>query len=177
MRLFSYEKNFWSGKWKNLVWMIYKLILVFVLKRWYSNKRRQKTVSNILKKIFKVLTSLLKDDILIKSPKRATKWFALWKLNRTTNYVKKRVTVFKKQAKRHIIFRNSMQTFLANWDFILFAQVQLGFWFHQKQSFLWRVWSWLRTNAGGVPNTCKSSAGSIQKPSGGRMWNERRTGE
>ena len=25
-----------------------------------------------------------------------------------------------------------------------------------KQSY-WRVWSWLRTNAGGVPNTCKSS--------------------
>ena len=22
---------------------------------------------------------------------------------------------------------------------------------------LWRVWSWLRTNAGGMPNTCKSS--------------------
>src|SRR5699024_12421048 len=25
---------------------------------------------------------------------------------------------------------------------------------------LWRVCSWLRMNAGGVPNTCKSSAGS-----------------
>ena len=24
-------------------------------------------------------------------------------------------------------------------------------------NFLWRVWSWLRTNAGGVPNTCKSN--------------------
>lgn len=22
---------------------------------------------------------------------------------------------------------------------------------------LWRVWSWLRVNAGGVPNTCKSN--------------------
>ena len=28
----------------------------------------------------------------------------------------------------------------------------------QKDSiFLWRVWSWLRVNAGGVPNTCKSN--------------------
>ena len=26
-----------------------------------------------------------------------------------------------------------------------------------KQFFLWRVWSWLRVNAGGVPNTCKSN--------------------
>src|SRR5699024_12481855 len=30
----------------------------------------------------------------------------------------------------------------------------------------WRVRSWLRTNAGGVPNTCKSSARSGQSPFG-----------
>ena len=40
---------------------------------------------------------------------------------------------------------------------------------------LWRVWSWLRTNAGGVPNTCKSS-GMMKKLassdfSGGRVSN------
>jgi len=38
-----------------------------------------------------------------------------------------------------------------------------------------RVWSWLRMNAGGVPNTCKSN-GTMLKPSdawlsGGRVSN------
>src|SRR5699024_8250776 len=35
---------------------------------------------------------------------------------RTTNYVKKRVTVFKEEAKRHIVFRNDMQTFYGEFD-------------------------------------------------------------
>ena len=37
----------------------------------------------------------------------------------------------------------------------------------------WRVWSWLRTNAGGVPNTCKSSEEIPfgDEPSGGRVSN------
>ena len=26
-----------------------------------------------------------------------------------------------------------------------------------KNNLFWRVWSWLRTNAGGMPNTCKSN--------------------
>ena len=30
---------------------------------------------------------------------------------------------------------------------------------NNEQSNKWRVWSWLRINAGGVPNTCKSIAG------------------
>ena len=38
-----------------------------------------------------------------------------------------------------------------------------------------RVWSWLRTNAGGVPNTCKSSGDmeelALKYPSGGRVSN------
>ena len=28
---------------------------------------------------------------------------------------------------------------------------------HEKYKFFWRVWSWLRINAGGMPNTCKSN--------------------
>ena len=27
----------------------------------------------------------------------------------------------------------------------------------KTKKFFWRVWSWLRVNAGGVPNTCKSN--------------------
>ena len=38
-----------------------------------------------------------------------------------------------------------------------------------------RVLSWLRTNAGGVPNTCKSSGDveelALKHPSGGRVSN------
>ena len=37
----------------------------------------------------------------------------------------------------------------------------------------WRVWSWLRLNAGGRPNTCKSSGSTESLLSG----DERRTGE
>ena len=47
----------------------------------------------------------------------------------------------------------------------VFFWLGLGFsrpWFWDvfvlKFYFLWRVWSWLRTNAGGVLNTCKSNA-------------------
>ena len=40
-------------------------------------------------------------------------------------------------------------------------------------NFLLRVWSWLRTNAGGVPNTCKSSDEVLfgEWISGGRVSN------
>ena len=42
-----------------------------------------------------------------------------------------------------------------------------------RLNFLLRVWSWLRTNAGGVPNTCKSSEWSSfgNGFSGGRVSN------
>ena len=33
-----------------------------------------------------------------------------------------------------------------------------------------RVWSWLRMNAGGVPNTCKSNGVWIRKSSDGIVW-------
>ena len=52
---------------------------------------------------------------------------------------------------------------------LLKSQSNLSKWLN----FLVRVWSWLRTNAGGVPNTCKSSEwisfGS--EASGGRVSN------
>ena len=49
----------------------------------------------------------------------------------------------------------------------LFFWLGLGFsrpWFWNvvlKFFFLWRVWSWLRTNAGGVLNTCKSNGKAL----------------
>ena len=43
--------------------------------------------------------------------------------------------------------------------------------------FKMRVWSWLRTNAGGVPNTCKSSELNSRIPSGWFVGRERRMGE
>ena len=35
-----------------------------------------------------------------------------------------------------------------------------------------RVWSWLRTNAGGVPNTCKSSENFAAESFGRKQWKE-----
>ena len=35
--------------------------------------------------------------------------------------------------------------------------INASFVFLPDHNFLWRVWSWLRTNAGGVLNTCKSN--------------------
>ena len=46
-----------------------------------------------------------------------------------------------------------------------------------KQGFYLRVWSWLRMNAGGVPNTCKSSEKIMIEPSGDWLIGKRRTGE
>ena len=42
---------------------------------------------------------------------------------------------------------------------------------------LLRVWSWLRMNAGGVPNTCKSSGIYLNETSVEWEYRERRTGE
>ena len=44
----------------------------------------------------------------------------------------------------------------ANTEFAMQIHVQSQF-FWQGQNFNMRVWSWLRMNAGGVPNTCKSN--------------------
>ena len=46
-----------------------------------------------------------------------------------------------------------------------------------KIPFLLRVWSWLRMNAGGVPNTCKSSEKSWNETSVKWRDGKRRTGE
>ena len=40
-----------------------------------------------------------------------------------------------------------------------------------------RVWSWLRTNAGGVPNTCKSNENRRIETSVDWSWGKWRTGE
>ena len=54
-------------------------------------------------------------------------------------------------------------------SFFVFCWVVFGF----SQGFLWRVWFWLRTNAGGVLNTCKSN-GILGSLLPGWEW---RTGE
>ena len=37
----------------------------------------------------------------------------------------------------------------------LLARIWTNFW--KNKIFFWRVWSWLRMNAGGMPKTCKSN--------------------
>ena len=44
----------------------------------------------------------------------------------------------------------------------------------KNEKISWRVWSWLRTNAGGMPNTCKSNEISFLFPKEKLQW---RTGE
>ena len=59
------------------------------------------------------------------------------------------------------------------------TNVSIQNWANQFSEFISRVWSWLRTNAGGVPNTCKSSENLLIDPfgvilikeSGGRVSN------
>ena len=53
-------------------------------------------------------------------------------------------------------FNSRQQTFLTSKQYAS-KQIELN---NRKivLTFIMRVWSWLRTNAGGVPNTCKSNA-------------------
>ena len=64
-----------------------------------------------------------------------------------------------------IMSETGLGTKIVKWVKSLFHRVS-DIYFWQR-----RVWSWLRTNAGGVPHTCKSNE---KLPSGSRKW---RTGE
>jgi len=41
--------------------------------------------------------------------------------------------------------------------FLILWEIKRQFLIRSNASHFWRVWSWLRINAGGVPNTCKSN--------------------
>ena len=65
----------------------------------------------------------------------------------------------------------------SEWDNTLVYRMSLTkFWrrrwqFIEVKKFYWRVWSWLRTNAGGMPNTCKSNGDYFGNLSGERVSN------
>ena len=65
-------------------------------------------------------------------------------------------------------FLDASMSLLFVWFVVVCFLLGLGFsrpWFWDvvvlKFYFLWRVWSWLRTNAGGVLNTCKSNGKAL----------------
>ena len=61
---------------------------------------------------------------------------------------------------------NSQRKFLSNIARSkLFKNLIWALLWEFRYNFL-RVWSWLRTNAGGVPNTCKSNGAILEDPSG-----------
>ena len=76
--------------------------------------------------------------------------------------------------------QNSERFFLATFANVLEREIgSLNYWYclRKTKHFLqWRVWSWLRINASGRPNTCKSrgsgwSASVLLPATGGRVRN------
>ena len=68
---------------------------------------------------------------------------------------------------RHRIHVNSQEKMFC-------SRAKIGYWSYLVSTLLnWRVWSWLRLNAGGMLNTCKSNADKVLAPlmSGGRVSN------
>ena len=66
-----------------------------------------------------------------------------WELN-SVHYVQCQIIL-------GLIFGSSLRFF---WDIDELSAMTV---LVRSNNFLWRVWSWLRTNAGGVLNTCKSN--------------------
>ena len=142
--------------------MQFTQVLQFVIKRhvWYINKCRperqhESTKSKTLRRNVVKNSSCFSDKCLLYY--KSCRWWGanemnevdLWKLN---------------------------NEWVLKWELIFSSVTDWAKALSNKASKLyWRVWSWLRTNAGGVPNTCKSSGLdgvlALLRVSGGRVSN------
>ena len=113
-----------------------KIIVDIRLKRCDNNLVGKTFCLNVPKKYLKkVLDKWFADDIIKKS-QRAAYETDLWKLNKVSISKCAGLPVLKQEQQ------------------YLRSQFASKFW---VTNYKLRVWSWLRTNAGGVPNTCKSN--------------------
>ena len=107
----------------------------------------------------KLLNVVAQDDKNIES------YFLQWKYERGNifNVVEKQRLTFENWTKktnqmcRDFILVMKKQQFLISLKRYNKSVIKMSFQSSWKFKFFMRVWSWLRTNAGGVPNTCKSN--------------------
>ena len=127
---------------------------------WTANSRERNDNSKNFEKLEKSSWQSEWDVLTYKSSQRA--WM---ERKRTTlylvNWIMQRQTITPWTIKMDClsVFRNEYKTANENsWVYLLDKLFKT--WFELLWEFRYnflRVWSWLRTNAGGVPNTCKSN--------------------
>ena len=105
------------------------------------------------------------DMIICLSCRREARGRVPWKLNN----VRTKQLMLNKHQKRVLKVRNDYKFF---WELRKASKNDLSS-FGWLNTILLRVWSWLRMNAGGVPNTCKSNGREelALRVSGGRVSN------
>ena len=118
------------------------------------NEFRKQCLEKSWKNLKKVLTNRMTCANICKSPRvRRQLYLVNWITQKRTKLTPWTINGLFKRCKIEI---NSQRN-----SWVIIARSKLfKKWFEPRKRFRYnflRVWSWLRTNAGGVPNTCKSN--------------------
>ena len=129
------------GRWCLKKWLVYAVFWTF-----------EKILKNFEKSLKKVLTKGKWFDIIIKlTPRETAKSKRTLKIEQQIENKELNPCIHLSKFQSNSKVSNDLML-RKRTDFDLFKP--LGAWIYKHYQ---RVWSWLRTNAGGAPNTCKSN--------------------